>query len=126
MRDITRIPKITEKLMLLWSKNPDLRFFQLMDYLSQEMHRELRDIFYVEDCEIEALLVRKTFKEVPAVEWARIWNIEILDHDGWRGDSNIEEFETKPISEEEFFDRASECTCTGNSMKAFDLWKKKW
>ena len=84
-----------------------------------------RDLFYVEDNELEALLVQQTYKVLTAKEWCRVWNLTILDHDGWREDSNEEEFDTKYITEEEFFDRAYKCTCTGN-MSAFELWKKKW
>lgn len=125
MRDATRIPRITNKLLALWSKNPDMRFFQLVEMLTSDLNGDKRDLFYAEDSEVEALLVRRTVREVPAAEWSRIWNLEILDHDGWREDSNLEEFLNKPITEEEFFDRASESTCTGD-MSAFDKWKDKW
>lgn len=51
--------------------------------------------------------------------WARKWNLVILDADGWR-DKGFNE----PITEKEFFDRASDSTCTGN-MECFEEYKRK-
>ena len=45
MRDPKRIKPILEKLEIIWNKNPDFRFGQLVDNLINTR----ADIFYVED-----------------------------------------------------------------------------
>ena len=54
MRDINRIHPIMEELEKFWTKNPDLRFWQLISMLQNG-----NDRFYVEDD-----VTLKLFKEI--------------------------------------------------------------
>lgn len=56
MRDINRIDRITYALNILWHKYPDLRFGQVVDMVQQLG----TDLFYVEDEQIENILVTET------------------------------------------------------------------
>lgn len=53
VRDLKRIDDVLEQLKILWDKNPDIRFFQLIRILEHRF--DLDDSFYFED---EDLLVR--------------------------------------------------------------------
>ena len=52
-RNAERIPVILEKLGMAWEKNPDLRFFQLLNAIGFDSHK---DHFYVEDTEMNKVL----------------------------------------------------------------------
>jgi hypothetical protein len=57
MRDPKRIPRILEKMQLVWEMRPDQRLFQLMDnYITGYNKWQSSFIFYVEDDELEAHL----------------------------------------------------------------------
>ena len=50
MRDINRIPIVTNQFMEFWMKNPDLRFGQIVEIIKHEL--EVGKIFYIEDYDI--------------------------------------------------------------------------
>ncbi len=52
-RSRDRIPRILNKIFVVWNDIPDLRFFQLMDFLASISSE---DKFYFEDDEFEKLL----------------------------------------------------------------------
>ena len=63
MRDVNRIYVIMNKLTALWSKNPDLRFYQLMHAITSEVFHDnpgWEDLFYLEDDKTLATLNRLT------------------------------------------------------------------
>lgn len=53
MRDKKRIPETLDLINKIWSKYPDLRFFQLLDYLVHEYAKDKQissvDVFNLED-----------------------------------------------------------------------------
>lgn len=49
MRDPARIPKVTQELQKYWDLMPDLRLWQVMSILENEVKRTGKDPFYVED-----------------------------------------------------------------------------
>lgn len=49
MRDINRIEPFIEKLLELWKLYPDLRFFQLVEFIKKQLN--VVDAFYIEDNE---------------------------------------------------------------------------
>lgn len=50
MRDPNRIPEFLKELEILWSKHPDLRFMQLMEYVKHGHRLEGPELgFYTED-----------------------------------------------------------------------------
>jgi uncharacterized protein YihD (DUF1040 family) len=53
MRDPNRIPRILEKLRLLWEKSPDLRLGQLVENAKLASNGHQIDTFSVEDDLIE-------------------------------------------------------------------------
>lgn len=55
MRDTLRIARILSKVSLIWYKNPDLRFFQLVEYIKHLCKIE-GDPFYFEDDKFEETL----------------------------------------------------------------------
>lgn len=57
MRDTNRIPRILEKLRIVWEKHPDMRLNQLMFGLTvQLIEGNNPDAFYVEDDKFEKAL----------------------------------------------------------------------
>lgn len=57
MRERKRILEIIGKILLIWQKNPDFRFFQLISYIESEIKKEKdMDLFYLEDNELEKCL----------------------------------------------------------------------
>jgi uncharacterized protein YihD (DUF1040 family) len=52
MRDAKRIKTILDKLKRVWEKQPDTRLGQLLSILPENQ----RDIFYLEDDELEKML----------------------------------------------------------------------
>jgi len=72
MRDKNRIPKLLERLRIVWEKNPDLR-------LGQMMPPECKcDVFYEED---EPLMkyIEKTFDPPKVAESGKTWGHSILE-----------------------------------------------
>ena len=65
MRDPKRISEALELINEIWSKNPDLRFFQLLDHLTYKykVYSEVQDVdlFNLEDDKFIAFL--KLYKE---------------------------------------------------------------
>ncbi len=55
MRNKNRIPVILEMLEDIWVKNPDMRFGQLVNNLFVSQFND-RDMFYVEDSELQEAL----------------------------------------------------------------------
>lgn len=49
MRDPKRIEPFLKQFKALWKKNPDMRFFQLVECLRAELVTKDGDAFYVED-----------------------------------------------------------------------------
>jgi hypothetical protein len=58
MRDPERIPRILEKLRILWAEMPDLRLGQLVDNARMVSDGHDIDLFYIEDDLIEEGLER--------------------------------------------------------------------
>ena len=57
MRERKRILEIIGKILLIWQKNQDFRFFQLISYIESEIKKEKdMDLFYLEDNELEKCL----------------------------------------------------------------------
>lgn len=56
MRDPDRIPRICEKLKLLWEKHPDLRLGQLVENVKTFGKCRPIPTFYIEDASFEELL----------------------------------------------------------------------
>ena len=54
MRDISRIPRMIEKLERLWIRLPDWRFGQLIENIKSFSEKE--DLYYMEDYEFEKLI----------------------------------------------------------------------
>jgi len=55
-RDLKRIGRLMNKLQLIWYTLPDLRFFQLIEYLKSSVDDQKEDFFYVEDDALEKAL----------------------------------------------------------------------
>lgn len=53
MRDLKRIPRIMKKLHQVWARYPDLRFYQLVENIQNELDWPM---FYIEDDEFEELI----------------------------------------------------------------------
>lgn len=52
MRDPQRIPKVLAEIERIWIKFPDMRFHQLVDFLTHlyaKEHARSTDLFYLED-----------------------------------------------------------------------------
>ena len=47
MKNTKRIKKLLESLEFVWSKVPDLRFLQLLDYIAKGNIED--DVYYIED-----------------------------------------------------------------------------
>ena len=58
MRDPARIERILNKIGVIWEKNPDLRFGQLM-YCLFDLFKVEKDIFIIEDDKLEETLNKK-------------------------------------------------------------------
>ena len=61
MRESFRIERITEKMELVWRRNPDLRYVQLVSAIlsygaNTGVIRARDDYFYLEDNDFEAIL----------------------------------------------------------------------
>jgi uncharacterized protein YihD (DUF1040 family) len=54
MRDVNRIKPLLQELEKLWLKKPDLRFWQIVEYVSKSTGK--KDPFYIEDDVTERLL----------------------------------------------------------------------
>lgn len=54
MRDISRIPRMIERLERLWIGLPDWRFGQLIENIKSFSEKE--DLYYMEDNEFEKLI----------------------------------------------------------------------
>lgn len=54
MRDISRIPRMIERLERLWIRFPDWRFGQLIENIKSFSGKE--DLYYMEDDEFEKLI----------------------------------------------------------------------
>ena len=118
MRDPKRIDKVMEAIRTLWIKNPDLRFFQLIEMLPEKINGKSIDLFFMEDEEILKRLNAELKLMTPA-EWCQKFHLHIIDADGWH-DKDFGE----PISENEFYERACDSTCCGKGMSLL-LSKKK-
>lgn len=58
MRDRSRIHELCDLLMVLWQHNaPDMRFGQLVCCLDSYINSLGKDIFYVEDEDMKAIIV---------------------------------------------------------------------
>ncbi len=55
------------------------------------------------------------FEKMTPKQWCNKWSLTILDADGWK---DVEDLK-RSITEEDFFNRASRSTCSGN-MLAFN------
>ena len=55
MRDKNRIDPFIKKVVKYWKQNPDLRFGQVVSIIERQLGSE-RDIFYVEENELEIIL----------------------------------------------------------------------
>lgn len=53
MREIERIQRILDKLALIWKRVPDYRFYQVLNAIGYDTHK---DWFYLEDDEFEKQL----------------------------------------------------------------------
>lgn len=118
MRDPKRIDKVMEAIRSLWIKNPDLRFFQLVEILSSKLNGKAVNLFFMEDEEILRRLNAELELMTPA-EWCQKFHLQIIDADGWSNKDFKE-----PISENEFFERVCDSTCCGKGM-SWLLSKKK-
>lgn len=58
MRDLKRIEKVLAQLRILWYQYPDMRFFQLVEFIKSQMGYD--DAFFVEEEELVEFL--KDFK----------------------------------------------------------------
>jgi uncharacterized protein YihD (DUF1040 family) len=58
MRDPKRINKSVLLVAKLWKQNPDLRFIQLVEWISSEIEKDGYDPFYYEDDVLCELLER--------------------------------------------------------------------
>jgi hypothetical protein len=56
----------------------------------------------------------KEMKTKTPVEWCKELNVKILDIDGWRMDNKSYD---EPVSQKEFLERLTECTCQGDLTK---------
>lgn len=60
MRDPKRIPEIMEKITNYWGKNPDLRFWQVIEIIKNKSREgndsALFDPFYIEDFNLMKIL----------------------------------------------------------------------
>jgi len=124
MRDIKRIEKMTKLLEQYWSMNPELMFWQMIEMFKSQMidYNDRDDQFYTEDNETELFLFRKVTDKAPAIKWSQVTGIEVLDADGWISrKQNIDDFEKKFISFDDFMSMASESTCRGH-MELFTDW----
>jgi hypothetical protein len=52
-RDVDRIPRILNKLQLVWSRVPDWRLGQLIYNIARNKPSNTHDIFYFEDGDLE-------------------------------------------------------------------------
>lgn len=60
MRDPKRIEKVLAQLRSVWYQYPDMRFFQLVEFLKSKMDDKSFDTFYLEDDKLSEFL--KDFK----------------------------------------------------------------
>jgi hypothetical protein len=111
MHDPKRIPVVMKKISSIWKRNPDLRFFQLMEIIKSKIKME--DLFYFEDSDLELILETEfdSLKKTPE-EWCKKHKIQIVDADGW--DRTNRNWPLIPITEKEFFEKITESTCTGD------------
>ena len=67
MRNPNRINLVVSQLEIVWNSVPDLRFGQLVDLVKSKAEKLGKDLFYMEDDEIQEILVdfiKEYFKKI--------------------------------------------------------------